>query len=126
MSFFNSSSDVSMHSEWSVLDSEETLDGILNDKSDKPIILFKHSTRCGISNSVKKQLEKDWHYKVDECKFYYLDLLLHRDLSNKISESIVIQHESPQVILLRNGKVLHHASHSNIDIDRIDKAMVSR
>jgi len=80
-----------------------------------PVVVFKHSTRCGISAMVKRQFEREWNYKEDEIRPFLLDLLQHRALSNHIALETGVYHESPQLLLLRNGKVIHNASHNSID-----------
>ena len=111
---------------WIVLESDEVLEQILIDQSDKPIVLYKHSITCGISAAVKKDLKKKWSFDKDEFSFYYLDLINHRDLSNKIEQRLNVQHESPQIIVVRNGKVLYHASHGNISMKKIKRALNSK
>ncbi len=73
--------------------------------------IFKHSTRCSISNMVKNRLER----KADEnTDCYYLDLLNHRDLSNHISELYSIKHESPQLLKIQNSKCTSFTNHGDI------------
>ena len=80
--------------------------------------VFKHSTRCSISNMAKNRLEREWTFGA-EMAIYYLDLLNYRDISNYISEVSGIHHESPQLIVFNNGKSIYHASHNAIDVNEI-------
>ncbi|MDP3352995.1 MAG: bacillithiol system redox-active protein YtxJ, partial [Flavobacteriaceae bacterium] len=84
--------------------------------------IFKHSTRCGISSSVINRFEKKHQHKTDSYKFYYLDLLNFRELSAEIAECFKVIHQSPQLIVIEEGKVKVHASHYDIlevDLDTI-------
>jgi len=77
------------------------------------VLLFKHSTRCGVSKMVLKQFENEYKPKPSE-KTYYLDLLNHRDISNEIAIRYGVEHQSPQLILIKGGEVIYHASHEGI------------
>lgn len=99
---------------WISLTSMEQLAELTEHSFVKPIFIFKHSTRCGISRSVLKQFENE--YDLDtEVDAYYLDLLEYRPISSAIAIRFGIEHQSPQLILLYKGQVVHHASHSDID-----------
>ncbi|MCW3084441.1 MAG: bacillithiol system protein YtxJ [Bacteroidetes bacterium] len=82
----------------------------------KGIILFKHSTRCGISSMAKSRLERYGNF---DAPVYYLDLLSYRNLSDKIAGQYDVEHQSPQVIIIKNGKCVYTASHSEIDFASI-------
>lgn len=100
---------------WKELTSEQQLEAIINDSNTKPVAIFKHSTRCGISTRAKFVLEEDWDYTTEELDFYYLDLLQHRNISNKIAEVTGVQHQSPQVILIKNGDPVYEETHHAIN-----------
>lgn len=100
--------------DWKVLEDSNQLDDALNLSKDKPVVIFKHSTRCGISRMVLNQFENNADFDEDEVLLLYLDLLAHRDISDAISEKFGVLHQSPQMIILYNGQVVHHASHSAI------------
>lgn len=80
----------------------------------KTQLIFKHSTRCGISRMVKKQFENDFDQSLN-IDLFYLDLLKFRDVSNEIESKFQISHESPQIIIIKNGNAVTHASHSDIN-----------
>ncbi len=102
---------------WKHLILEEALSTIVNDSKTRPQLIFKHSTRCGISTMAKSRLEREWN--LDQLDPWYLDLLNHRPISNMIESQFNVRHESPQVILFNNGEVVYHASHSEISVDEI-------
>lgn len=95
---------------------EEQLADIIarSHNSENPIVIFKHSTRCGISSAAKKRVENSDAFTNDVFSIYYLDLLAHRDISNKIAETFQVQHESPQILFIKNGKCVYHTSHGEI------------
>lgn len=86
------------------------------------VLLFKHSTRCSISSMALNRFENKW--KDDETiKTYYLDLLNYRDVSNEIASLLNIEHASPQVLLIQNGKCFYHNSHNGINVTEILEAI---
>ena len=103
-----------MDSKWKNLTSIEQLTDAIDSSVAKPVLLFKHSTRCSISSMALnrlKNLTDDFYSAVD---FYYLDLIAHRDVSNAIAEKLDVYHESPQVILVKNKVCTYDASHMEI------------
>lgn len=101
---------------WISLTSVAQLDEIISSSNAKPVIIFKHSTRCSISRFSLKQFEKefDLHDKVDA---YFLDLLEHRDISNEIANRFGVNHQSPQLLLIESGKVVYTVSHDSINAE---------
>ena len=105
---------------WIPLTSMEQLVELTEHSFEKPALIFKHSTRCGISRNVLKQFENE--YDLDtEVDAYYLDLLEYRPISSAIATQFSVTHQSPQLILMKNGQVVHHASHSDIDAQLLKK-----
>ncbi|KQO22780.1 general stress protein [Flavobacterium sp. Leaf82] len=82
--------------------------------NEKPVVIFKHSTRCSISRMALKQFEREYDLN-ESVDAYFLDLIAHRDISNEIASRFNVYHESPQLILIRNGKAVYDVSHSDID-----------
>ncbi len=102
---------------WITLDSEEQLEAIDQKSFEKPQLIFKHSTRCSISSVIKNRLyKKELPGQID---FYYLDLIDNRSVSNKVASHYGIEHESPQVLLIKDGKCIFDESHSAIYMDDI-------
>ena len=90
----------------------------INEKSfEKPQVIFKHSTRCSISSMVKSRLERA--VPPTGIDFYYLDLIAHRTISNKVATIYSVVHESPQVLLIRNGECTYEESHNGISMDEL-------
>lgn len=80
----------------------------------KTIVFFKHSTRCIISRTVLKQFDVEFNYPEEKIVWYLLDLLNHRDLSNEIANRYNVTHQSPQILIIQNGKAVFNASHDSI------------
>jgi len=109
---------------WNILNDIQQLDEIDTLSKDRPVVLFKHSTTCGISSGAKYRLETDWDSFPEDAVFYYLDLLSYRPISNEIAERYQVTHQSPQVIIIKDGKAVFNNSHHAINIsDLADKIM---
>lgn len=103
--------------DWNPLLSEEQLNEVISRSHEKLQVIFKHSTRCGVSSMVKNRLERS---EVPEnIDFNYLDLIRYRALSNAIANIFHVRHESPQVIVLKDGKAVYNESHSAILMEDI-------
>lgn len=100
---------------WTVLTDEGQLDGIDRLSAERTVLIFKHSTRCSISSAALNRLESAWT-AADEGlgAVFFLDLIRYRSVSNAIADRYGVQHESPQVLVIRSGRCVHHASHFGI------------
>lgn len=88
---------------------------------EKPVVLFKDSVTCGISASAKHRL---FDLEItDDFQFYYLDLLSFRNVSNEIANRYGVIHQSPQVIVLRNGKTVYDTSHHAINSETLSNQL---
>jgi bacillithiol system protein YtxJ len=101
---------------WKNLDNLKQLDTIVERSKTVPCLLFKHSTTCEISAIAKKRLEQKWDFSTAEIEPYYLDLKVFRAISNEIAEKFGVYHESPQVLLIRDGECVYDASHLDISV----------
>lgn len=104
---------------WIELNSEHQLKEIAEKSAFKPQVIFKHSTRCSISAMAKGRLERS--IAPDNADFYFLDLISHRNISNKISTEFNVYHESPQVLVIKNGECIYDESHGSISMDEIEE-----
>lgn len=102
---------------WIPLKDEAGLETIKLKSADQPQVIFKHSTRCGTSSMIKNRLEKAG--SPAQLDFNFLDLIAHRALSNKIAGDFKIRHESPQILLIKNGECVYDESHNGISMDEI-------
>ncbi|AZA85859.1 bacillithiol system redox-active protein YtxJ [Chryseobacterium shandongense] len=104
---------------WKYIQSEEDLKKAIEHSFNQKIAIFKHSTSCFISKTVLKNFEKEIENSDNKPELYFLDLLAHRSISNKIAADLNIRHESPQLLVIENGKVVNSASHQHISADQI-------
>jgi bacillithiol system protein YtxJ len=102
---------------WIPLTSEDQLLTIVTQSSAKPQVIFKHSTRCSTSSMVLNRLERS--ESNDSVDFYYLDLILYRSISALIAEKFHVAHESPQILVIKNGNCTFDESHFAINMDEI-------
>lgn len=125
MSIFNNlfggnSNGSSLKEFWNEIESSEDLENATEASKLGKVVIFKHSTRCMISKTVLRNFERQIESEsVVLPKFYYLDLLNHRDISNQIAQKFSVVHQSPQIVVIENSQVIHHASHDNIDLSLI-------
>lgn len=110
-----------MKIQWQVLENLEDLNAALNQSHQNSIAIFKHSTRCGTSLHAKEKLESEASLIKENIDFYYLDLLRFRSLSNEIAEKFNIIHQSPQLIIIKDEKVVFHISHLAINSENINR-----
>jgi bacillithiol system protein YtxJ len=96
------------------IDKMEQFDEIDEISNTKPVVLFKHSTRCSISRMALKQFETEFNFPEEKIDWYLLDLLNHRDLSNEIASRYNVVHQSPQILVIQNGKAVFNTSHDSI------------
>ncbi len=102
---------------WIILNSETQLAEINQNSFHRPQVIYKHSISCPTSSMAKIRLEKS--SIPDNIDFYYLDVINHRPVSNKISNNFAVRHESPQVLLIKDGKCIYHDSHHKINMDTV-------
>lgn len=102
---------------WIEITEEAQLSNVKTLSLEKPQLIFKHSTRCPVSSMAKTRLERG--STPDNIDFYYLDLIKHRGISQKVAEIFAVGHESPQILLIKNGECIYDDSHSGISMDDI-------
>jgi len=99
---------------WTPLNSVAEISTIIELSKTQSVLIFKHSTSCGISRMVVKQFESLFNEENKQLKVYYLDLLNFREVSSKISEVFQVVHQSPQLIVIKNGVSVYDESHYEI------------
>ncbi len=107
------------HLNWELLNSESGLEAIKIKSVEKPQIIFKHSTRCSISAMAKRRLERTWDIDETKATIYYLDLIAYRSISNKVADDFGVTHQSPQILIIKNGQSIFDTSHNDIDTEVI-------
>lgn len=108
---------------WKNLEQLTALEEIDKASFTHPILIFKHSTRCSISDVAKARLDREDN--LNGVDFYYLDLIKHRDISNALAEKYNVHHESPQILLIYKGECVYDESHIGITMAEIKEQVTS-
>lgn len=105
---------------WKTLENEAQLNELTEFSFKKPQAIFKHSTRCSISSMAKSRVGKSFTESID---FHYFDLIANRSLSNLIAEKFDVHHESPQILLIKNGECIYDESHNGINVEELEEVL---
>jgi bacillithiol system protein YtxJ len=108
---------------WKQLTESEQIIAIKERSYEIPQVIFKHSTRCSISAMALSRLERA--DQPTQGDFYFLDLIANRSLSNEVAEIFSVRHESPQVLIIKDGECIYDESHMGISMDEIDAHLSS-
>lgn len=100
---------------WIPLNEIQQLNYIEEKSKTKTQVIFKHSTRCGISRMVINQFVDNYNLTEKDLDLYYLDLISFRDVSNEVGYKFQVVHQSPQLLVIKNGVVVAHDSHGSIN-----------
>ncbi len=102
------------------LETDAALEEALERSSQEPIVIFKHSTTCGISAGARRRMQA----LTDDTdpRVYELVVQRSRALSQTVADTFGIRHESPQALVVRDRSVVYHTSHMSIQADRIRSA----
>jgi bacillithiol system protein YtxJ len=112
-----------MNKEWTNLTEENQIDEIIALSNSIPVYIFKHSTTCGISAQAKENVEISFKNTDKPLKFYYLDLLKYRSISNAVASKLNVHHQSPQLILVHDGQVAFTTSHHKIKANILEDSL---
>ncbi|WKN42887.1 bacillithiol system redox-active protein YtxJ [Tunicatimonas pelagia] len=111
--------------EWKSLTTSEQIEQIKQDSQQHPVVIYKHSTRCGISSMVLSRLERAWNsHEIPLVDAYFLDLIRYRDISQLVATTFNVQHESPQVLVINQGTSVYDASHTMVSYPKIKEQVV--
>jgi bacillithiol system protein YtxJ len=102
---------------WIPLLNEQQLEDIKKNSSHTPQVIFKHSSRCSLSGMARNRLDRN--ESPEGIDFYFLDIINHRNISNKVAKDFQVHHESPQVLIINKGTCVYDESHSGIDMEDI-------
>ena len=100
------------------IDNQDTLENLLTDSTKKPVIVFKHSNACSISARAYREMEK-----IDGVNI--VEVQSARDVSRELASRTGVRHETPQVIILRDGKAVWNASHFDVTAADVQRAVES-
>ncbi len=118
MGLFSFGSKSHQNVKWVHFSDEQQLSQFIEESNHKTVMFFKHSTRCSISSMAKSRLENDWDLD-EEVTPIYVDLIAHRNISNLLADKFAVQHESPQIILVKDGISIYDTSHNQISVGDI-------
>lgn len=107
---------------WKSLQQESQLAEIAELSFSVPVIIFKHSTSCSISAMALNRFERNYEGSVP-ADFYFLDILSYRNVSNLVAEKFKVVHESPQLLLIRNGECTYETSHTDISFKEVKEQL---
>ena len=112
---------------WITIKSESDLDKIIEQSflENQGVAVFKHSTRCSISSVAKTRLESSWDFDSEKLPIYYLDLISYREISNLIAKKFDVEHESPQLLIIKDGECFYHESHMSISVKNVHSGLQS-
>lgn len=126
MSFFtnlfgSSENEKSSKVGWRMLTDLGQLNELIELSHQQTVLIFKHSTRCSISRFVLKNFENEYDFSEEELQSYFLDLLEYRNISNEIANRFEVMHQSPQILLIKDGKCIYHESHDRINVENFKR-----
>ncbi|MDP5122207.1 MAG: bacillithiol system redox-active protein YtxJ [Spirosomaceae bacterium] len=107
---------------WKLIQQGADIENIKAISHNKPVVIFKHSTTCSISATALSRFERKWNAAAN-ADIYLLDLLRHRDLSALIADTFGVQHQSPQLLVIKNGESTFNSSHFGISADEVEKIL---
>lgn len=108
---------------WNIISLESKVDDIIEISHHKPQVIFKHSNQCGTSFFAKRNLENIKKDTFENVDFYLIDVIQDRIVSRYLSEKIGLRHESPQLLILHEGRIIWHGSHHQVNEDNLKSAM---
>jgi bacillithiol system protein YtxJ len=111
------------YQELTVPDQLDAIRRLSSESGVQAVAVFKHSTRCSISMMAWDRLRRQWNFDAAVFPFFYLDLINHRDISAALASDFGVEHESPQLLIIKNGRCIYHASHSDISVPELSRAM---
>jgi bacillithiol system protein YtxJ len=107
--------------DWIHLSESGQLNGLVAESNSIPVVIYKHSSRCGLSFMTENKLEEGWDVLQPKVKLYFLDLIRYREVSSAVAERFNVRHQSPQILVIKNGICVYNTSHHEISVDAILK-----
>lgn len=113
--------------QWKEITSSEDLERIKNESGTRPVVIFKNSNRCSISYAALSDFERDLNSSSSiEADFYMLDVVAHKPVSMQAAEVFKVTHQSPQILLIKNGICTYNNSHFGINLKDIKAQLESK
>lgn len=107
---------------WKLIEQSADIESIKALSAEKPIVIFKHSTTCPISSTALDRFERKWNSEAN-ADLYLLNLLRYRDLSQQIAAEFDVVHQSPQILVIKNGESIYDESHFGIAAEKVEEVI---
>jgi bacillithiol system protein YtxJ len=112
-----------MHPRLVTLQHIDELDTLIAESGTRPVVFFKHSFTCGISAEALDELVSHLDAPAADTHYALVTVQTHRELSNAVTSRLGVRHETPQAILVRDGRVAWTASHFRVNATELNKAL---
>jgi bacillithiol system protein YtxJ len=108
--------------DWIELTDESQIKDIAEFSKTGTAVVYKHSHRCATCTMALDRLERSWKdSEMANAKPFFVNVINARSLSNKISETFGVRHESPQILVIKDGKCVYNASHLGITYEEVKR-----
>ena len=115
-----------MHPHLKPLQGIDELEDLLNVSNRHPVVLFKHSYTCGISAEALDELVAHLDERTPNVHYAVVTVQTHRDVSNEVTRKLGVRHETPQALLIKDGRVVWSASHFRVTAEAVERAIAER
>jgi bacillithiol system protein YtxJ len=112
-----------MHPNLTSLERLDELERLLTESQTQPVLLFKHSYTCGISAEALDELITHLNEENTDIRYAMVTVQTHREVSNAVSTKLGVRHETPQALLVCDGRVVWSASHFRVNAAELNKAV---
>lgn len=112
-----------MHAKLTEVGAIEEFDRLLAASGERPLLLFKYSATCGTSAQALDELFAHLNERPADVTYAIVTVQTHRDVSNAIARTLGVRHETPQLLLIRDGDVVWSASHYRVTADAVESAL---
>jgi bacillithiol system protein YtxJ len=116
---FGSNPSSEKNSKWKGIKSEEDIEAVFKASNKKPQIVFKHSSSCGVSFFAKRSLDTPELLDNPDVDLHLINVIQNRSESFYFADKVNIQHESPQIFVLKNGEVQWHGSYASVNANNV-------
>jgi len=99
------------------------LEAAIAESRERPVLLFKHSRTCGISCEALDELHVHLDQVAEPAACKLITVQSDRGVSDETALRLGIRHQTPQAILLRDGRPVWSASHFRITAEELSKAL---
>jgi bacillithiol system protein YtxJ len=121
-----------MHPDLTSLEHVDELHRLIDESQSRPVLLFKHSRSCGASLEALDELvaylndrgpERSAPRDSRSLQYAMVTVQTHRAVSNAVAQRLGVRHETPQALLIRDGRVVWSASHFRVTAAAVEDAI---